>query len=372
MARGIRNGGATRLCVVSFAALVLVAGCTTTDDQDATGAGVVDADAGPSGDGSAGLRGESAGNGTAGADPEEEDPVERSPLQRFLGGDAASAPLDEETRARLNDELERDLRERERLIAECMAAQGFTYHPMDPSDWPTARPGGDAWSLPEDEFAAQYGFGITTIDREEDIEEVSHPPNQAMLEAMSESERREWLAALQGDGSSGGFDLGEGEAVPPFEGIGEGCFGEAHEAIAPSDPQAERLDAEYQGLFEEFGALERRIEADPRVEVTARRWSDCMADAGYPGLARPGDAEQIVHDRLDQLTDGGTVADLRASDRDALQALEIELAVAEHACMKDFVVATAEIRRDHEERFIEEHRAELERFREAMTLVEQP
>jgi hypothetical protein len=374
MARGVRMKGlATRLWVVSLA-LVLVAGCTATGDQDPTaaGSGTDGSEVGTSERGSAvGSSEESGGqadDGTVGADADEGDAEEDSPLVQFLGG--SSAPLDEATRASLNAELIRDLRERERLIAECMAAQGFTYHPMDPSDWHTERPGGDVWLLPEDEFAAQYGFGITTIDREEEV--VPESPNQAVFEAMSESERQQWLAAMWGDGTYGGLDMGEdGEPMAPFDADGKGCFGEAHEAMTPPDPQMDRLDAEYQGLFEEFGALERRIEADPRAEVAARRWSDCMADAGYPGLGRPGDAESIVHDRLDQLTDGGTVADLRTSDREALQALEIELAVAEHACMEDFVVVTTEIRHEHEERFIEEHRAELERYRDAMSLLEE-
>jgi hypothetical protein len=155
---------------------------------------------------------------------------ELSPLEHYLGKGAVSfeggfrlsmdgSSLDGPYRPS-EDQLRRK-REEERLIADCMRAEGFEYVPyvVDPSDWD--QPFEDAYALPPAEFTARYGYGISTIradiDRPED-------PNEAIREAMSPAELEAYWVAMHGDGA-GGYELSAGESPPPL--AQSGCAGKA-------------------------------------------------------------------------------------------------------------------------------------------------
>jgi len=93
-------------------------------------------------------------------------------------------------------------REAQDKIAACMAAEGFEYVPYVPNQ----DQGGFAKPDTQEEYVAQYGFGIATMmleDRRMDeadyIEaEMAKDPNNAIVEAMSDSEQEAYYEALYG------------------------------------------------------------------------------------------------------------------------------------------------------------------------------
>ena len=63
-------------------------------------------------------------------------------------------------------------------------------------------------------------------------------------------------------------------------------------------------------------------------------------------------------------------ADDRASDPLAdLQRLEIGMAVADNGCKAEFGSVHDEVTREYQQRFVDQHRAELEEYRDAIAAI---
>lgn len=282
-----------------------------------------------------------------------------SPLEELLGFRVSHRPegLDTAVPALNPDSAgpsEQDRRDQlrlEEMIAACMRSEGFEYVVRDPFGGTVGSLKDSPYALPPDEFAAQYGYGISTIDVPSATEV---DPNSAALAAMNPAEREAYLWALDG-----GVEQGDTQNT--------GCRGRAVEEVFgrstagtsdPSDPTAE-----FAPLVAEIRTLDERIDSDPRVAVDAnRRWADCMADAGHPGLTRPSDSSNSVRTRLAQATarrgDPSAIADVRA--------YEVAVARADSICREDYDAARRQVRDELEHRFIADHRPELERYRDAM------
>lgn len=284
-----------------------------------------------------------------------------SPLDELLGfGVEQSA----EERAE-GDQLQRQV---EQLIADCMSAQGFEYIAVD---WSTIEASSGPWDLPADEFARQYGYGITTIDR---LESSTSDPNAAIVEAMTVPQKQAYYQALYGDTLSVDetgdlvkpqLDALEAAAAPDTESCSAKAsaevFGEAEGGAAGAENDA------FAPLQQEMSALYERIENDARVVGARTAWSDCMADAGYPGYTDIYDASTDVSDRATEVL--GERMDPAAADPAALQELrtyEIAVATADLACRVDYDAAHREAQTELEQAFIDDNRAELEQYRDAI------
>jgi hypothetical protein len=171
---------------------------------------------------------------------------------------------------------------------------------------------------------------------------------------MTPAERQAYLWALDG-----GAEQGDTENT--------GCRGDAVETVfgrSIAGVAGGGAGDEFAHLVEEIRALGDRVDNDPRVARDAnRRWSDCMADAGHPGLARPSDAPGSVTTRLAQARaahtgDNAAVAEVRR--------YELALAHADFVCRQNYDAARRMVRDELERRFLDEHRPELERYRQAM------
>jgi hypothetical protein len=281
------------------------------------------------------------------------------------------------------DELRR-MREVEDLVAKCMADEGFEYtaNAINPEEW--VSPWMDAQELPPDEFAEEYGYGISTLHYSQFEDELPQDPNQEYRESLSPEARDAYERALSGDYMSWEAD----EGPPPVE--ERGCYGIASAEVYGEDPLEEMEQAdpwtEFDGLMNDLSSLSERIHTDPRLEEAAEAWLDCMADAGYPDFQQVGDAEQSVHERMNEiegwaevettLEEGGEEANREVLEEfepkepdpqelAELQEHEIELAVADRECMAEhYDDVFAGVSDELEEEFVEEHRAELERYRE--------
>jgi hypothetical protein len=359
-----------------------------------TAACVGDGDATQAGDAAAppgAADGDQGGSGEVAGSEHEED--EGGPLVAYLylSTDASAADLEAD---------ERLTHRRHELIAACMAEQGFEYEVPELGDAP--RRGGsteDVWSLQPDEFVARYGYGITTLDvgdvqalpPPDDEEATGHP-------ATLSPEEEAYLIALHGP--AGAHDFREGPYTGPDGPDDRGCHGEARAAIDAEQGGGGAVDlSPFDALADEIAALWERIDRDPRVLRATEDWSACMADAGHPELDDLPDGQALVRERLralapapqagtgtataggdgpaddlgDDLNGTGSVAALAASDPaalDELRSLERSLAAAEHECRRPYDRIRWSVRDEHEHRFIEANRDELERYRDALATAQ--
>jgi hypothetical protein len=273
-------------------------------------------------------------------------------------------------------------RQVEDKTAACMQAAGFRYVAVPPESNPKSK-FDEAFNLPPDKFAEQYGYGISTIDWAKPAADSSNP-NTAIRNALSATAKKAYDKAL-----SGQFADGNGAIAVPADGKGDvskldrGCRGKAADEVYGSASQ-NKLDefSKYESLFKDIEALSKRITADQRVVDATAAWSDCLADAGHAGFKKPEEARQKVQQKLDQLTgqnnttkqpgratfsgppsfdkvDSQKLADLRK--------FEIELAKADQACKaKGYDEAYKKAQYELEKEFVAANKAELEAYRDAM------
>jgi hypothetical protein len=292
------------------------------------------------------------------------------PLQQLLGmsGDP--------------EEQQEQWAEQERVvqaaIAECMAAEGFEYIPVDTSsstsfssDWP----GSD---LTPREYAEQYGYGISTTYEENMSsapmpEDMPEDPNMEIIEAMSPGEQEAYYTALYG--ASPDFDPTAEEQEVEYEGP-QGCYGEAYEATNQGG-----VNAVYSELEDEINDLYERLEADPRIVELEAAWVECMADAGY-GFTERFEPYDEINTRMEPLYNAGMggmtfeddeavvsegavtestvfesgVPELTPEQRrilEEVQAYELEVAVADYECSKDDMAVYLEVQRELEQAFVD-------------------
>jgi hypothetical protein len=319
-----------------------------------------------------------------------------SPLAEYFGPDAISfdsggmsMSYGGSAEAEEYEPTEEDLqnqREFENLVQQCMANEGFEYVPyvVDASTWED--PYVDAYALPPDEFAEQYGYGISTLH----MADADYPedPNEQIRQGLSGQALAEYERALHGHWDE---EISEGEewTPPPLE--DRGCYDKASAEIW-GDPYGEEGEGEvkdpymeFESLMEDLWSIAERFQDDPRMEEPVQLWQDCMAAAGHQ-FELIGDPEQEVWQRMDALqgwdeymaeqdVDGegeGTMAPFEPqpidpADLKELQDYELAVARADHECRDEhYNDIAAQVQRELEAEFVEEHREELERYRDWM------
>ncbi|SDU38676.1 hypothetical protein [Jiangella alkaliphila] len=330
------------------------------------------------------------------------DGEELSPLEEYMGENSGFAGGGRMTVALsagdMDEEQRQQMRQVEELVAACMQEAGFEYVPVDPFGGDTGEdPFAEAYALPPDEFAREYGYGMTTLmDPNKGDEQESTDPNEAIREGLSKTALEEYSRTLWGDtvqmaegGGAVSVAPGPGGTGAPVEPEDMGCHGEASAEVFGEDGGMMKGPdfSEFEGLFEDLEALRERIESDPRIIEATEAWSACMAEAGYSEFDTPTAAEDSVMERMSELygwedqgsgddtsEDGPSVTmggpdevDVDEAALAELQEYEIAVATADYDCEEqEFVDVQQEVAWGFEEDFVEEHRAELERYRDAM------
>jgi hypothetical protein len=276
-------------------------------------------------------------------------------------------------------QYEQEERERQELIAECMAAQGFEYTPVDYSQFAVFGPEGDLDPTSR-EYAETYGFGFSTFEDQAIAEPAADfvDPNQEYVEGLSESASDAYYAALYGQPPEIDESMTEDEINAMLEENPDlfqpqGCEGEAFQSTSDG------LESVYTALSDQFEDLFQRVEADPRVVAWEADWASCMADAGYDF----GSMEEIYDElsrRMEPLwasqdpTAGMTQAELEAlspeemeelfssppqMDQDLLDEMrtyELAVAVASFDCGGfDQDELFTEVFREYQDQFIQEN-----------------
>jgi hypothetical protein len=281
-------------------------------------------------------------------------------LSRFLGWDWETVNMEDPF---LQDRAEE-------LVAACMASRNLEYQAVNYS---AAYQRNRAWAeratLPPEEYASRYGFGVATSFEGKLPQIHAEDPNEERMEKMGEAERRAYQQALFGEAVATGGRAGTGAGKQVSFG---GCKGDAARQLLGGGG-AEKLLAKYQQLTE-------RIETDPRLAKAYRRWSGCMARAGHRH-ATPKEAEaqavtafhQLLREALaagppKRAEDGRMAVEVDQARLAQVRAAEVDTAVADQRCRArhHLEAVRSRVKAEHERRFIEENRDQLERQRDAL------
>jgi hypothetical protein len=265
----------------------------------------------------------------------------------------------------------------------CMKAAGFEYVAVPPEQNPKNK-FSDAFNLPADKFAQQYGYGISTIDWSKPGADDSDP-NTRIRNGLSAAAKKAYDKALNGPNATanGTVVVQGGNGGPTSSGkLDLGCRGKAVEQVYGKGQDRAADFKKFESLFKDIDALAKRIQSDQRVVEATTAWSDCMADAGHAGFKNVDDPRQQVQQKLDALTGntppakGGpskTVTGPPSFDKvDAaklseLRKFEIDLAVADQKCKAGkYDSAYKTVQYEQEKEFVGQHKTELEAYRDEM------
>jgi hypothetical protein len=306
--------------------------------------------------------------GTAGS------PDHGFPLDAYLGAGGGPTVISSAT----------EQREYQERIARCMAAQGFDYVP-EPAASITARniAGGgrvitfDAAptfpDLPPDQFAARFGYGISTAPPG-GAKSARVDPNDRIVAAMSVAERVAYEHALYGPATP--LDS-RGYLRSTVDASAQACIQRAdrhqptEDQVSATEHRVERVRAVYRSLLARVDDLRSQETADPRMDAATRAWSGCMAAAGFPGFTGVDQPRARMLARARAVM--GQDLDARSADPARLARLrrsEIAVAVADDRCRQPWDRTLAVVRRALEEAFVRANLEELRSFRSAMAAAQ--
>ncbi|MFH8369540.1 hypothetical protein [Streptomyces sp. NPDC018031] len=210
-------------------------------------------------------------------------------VPRIGGGDEVPAlPLD---RYRMTDEdSERLVRARDRLVQRCMRDLGFTGFPLRPKDPRGSRSGGSP------DFALSVVLVSSTPMGSLDLEDARRwgygwDPERVREQGLGEPDglamtQREYQAYHGWSGTAGGRVTVGGRAVP--EG---GCAGQAGRELRLTDVRS-LTTRNYPA--ERGEAVDQAARKDERVRRAWAQWARCMADKGFTGYS---DSREAARDR---------------------------------------------------------------------------
>ncbi len=379
-----------RWLIMSAALALLLAACGGTTSVEGTGPSEADA----------------GSEATAGSEEGSDDTAAEASGQAETFSEIFGYDEDPEAAEARYREDERRIQE---LVRTCMAEQGFEYIPVE-------QPAESFDFGPQDqrEFVEKQGFGISTWYGNEEVFEGPSEgqefvdPNQAITDGMSESEQDAYFGALYGTPEEHAeleetvIDEETGEEYTTFSGHGPGCYGAAQAEVYGSFEQNDEVFAQLEPIYEE---LEQRMAADPRIVEANGTWSACMADRGYDYESPQDFYETAIEDfqrRFEEIVgpnggfqdpfEGWSDAEVDAffeerSDEEieaffaeqekksresvdqealeALQAEEIELAVAEYECSEPLQELYREVSESIERELVAENRDLFDEVREA-------
>jgi len=237
-----------------------------------------------------------------------------------------------------DEDYQEQQRKVEELIVACMSEQGFEYRPSEPMGAVTNDDDIPEWDSKE--YAEQYGYGATTSEELYGSGEEYVDPNADYVAGMSESEQTAYYEALWGT---------EPEVDPEADPDAEvewnwedgGCQGAAsHEVYEEGQIWDDPALAD---IMEEMNSEWESIADDPKVREAQKKWSACIAEAGFD-FTSPDEAQQSIYDEMNVLweaaapTEEQLAADPEASfepDEAAtaeLKKKELALAPADFAC----------------------------------------
>lgn len=293
-----------------------------------------------------------------------------SPLAQYLNAGYDPNKTDEEWQAEYNEQSKKT----EAFVATCMSDLGFEYTPVDNSST-VVYSGQDEWNPDDRQWVSQYGYGAidypgrTGADEPVPEGEEYVDPNQDYVASLSESEQQAYYEALYGPQPTE-EQMNSGEEIP-YDPNNAGCYGDANLEVNGEQPYN---DEQWQPLMEAVNEFYTKQYDGTGFEID-KKWSSCMADAGYPDIAKQSDASQKIYDELnvyyesiDPETAGEDAYDFTKSPGlQELQKKEVEMALADLDCREKVNYKQEQLKEQFaaEEIFVQQHKAELEAFKAA-------
>ena len=338
------------------------------------------------------------GDNGSGSGSKQNEAAEKTPLEPYLGPGGSGlggAMMRVSVAAGGNKENEAEQKAKQRKVeaevVACMKDAGFDYVANIPKD-DAGKAFEEAYSLPPGEFAKKYGYGVATLDHLMPSDESSKDPNQKIREKLSSQAKKAYDKALYGAAAEGvTVDSGGGAVTKSTkpggkDGRGDpGCYGKASEKIYGKQKQFDENSwKKFDSLFKDLESLRKRMENDQRVKDATKAWSDCMADQGYTEFKKPEDAQSSVWNKFSDASkpaDGGGEGEgdasapaakpmpmkLDAAKRKEIRELELKLAPIDYECQqKHFVKPAKEVQIELEKEFLEQHKTQLEQYRDMM------
>ncbi|MEV6418010.1 hypothetical protein [Kribbella sp. NPDC051718] len=340
----------------------------------------------------------------AGSSAADKEPVkngdDKSPLAEYMGdgfiNNSGGGMVTTRAIGGPNESSEEQLakqRKIEESTAACMKSAGFDYVVVPPEQKGKGK-FDEAFSLPPDKFAEQYGYGVSTIDWGKPDDAEKDDPNAKIRKALSPNAQKAYDNALNGQLATSGNGSGGVISMQPADGKGKpmdtGCRGKAAEEVYGKAEDHQADFAKFDSLFKDLEALRKRFEADQRVIDATSAWADCLADAGHSGFKKLDDPRSSISDKLDKLTgakknggptsaggDGkGNVTVFQAPSLDKVPAAqladlrkeEIDLAKADVGCKKKVYDEPAKkAQYELEKEFVAANKTQLEAYRDSVS-----
>ncbi|NOY54879.1 MAG: hypothetical protein GXP34_02735 [Actinobacteria bacterium] len=271
----------------------------------------------------------------------------------------------------------------QQAISDCMAEQGFVYIPVV-----QVLRDDDATNLEaEREYAAQYGFGISTAvladlqrngsigQGDENDLSGEHDPNDEIVQAMGESERNRYEATLYGPELDIDFsNMTQDEidaAVDAFE--FSGCEYDAFSV----ETVLSRFNSKFGGAMDD---ATKGLEFDPRIVSAREQWPACMAEGGYEFQSQTA-VTTYIFSLLEstgavsdiQLVEGGSAFEIGEVVSDPqgeyaaavaeVAAAEVAVAIVVFGCNERVQTVRQQVYVEAEQAFVVENLKDLERFR---------
>ncbi|CAL9568977.1 hypothetical protein [Streptomyces sp. enrichment culture] len=205
----------------------------------------------------------------------------------------------------------------QRLIARCMAEQGFTYHVYRPLTVEEHHPVG--YVQDDVAWAREHGYG-SRIQAKADKARTGNP-NIAYRKSLSQDRRQSYDAALDGGPEARELSADVPEGGTYRKRVG-GCVAESEK----------RLYGDLETWFADEKTVSRlqartmaAVLEDSRFTAAVERWSQCMRRAGH-NLPDPGEAREAARRQYQQLPEEPAfVAERKVAAADATCARETSL-----------------------------------------------
>ncbi|MQA33131.1 hypothetical protein [Modestobacter roseus] len=300
----------------------------------------------------------------------EDDPAaaeQESPLAEYMnavyGGDLS--PEEQE------QQFTEQQAEREELVAQCMQEQGFEYTP-DTQSSSFSSGDGTEWEPDDREWVSQYGYGaVNSPFSEEPVqpEEEYVDPNGDYVMSLSESEQAAFYEALYGPQPTE-EEIGE-DGSYEYDWQTAGCQGAAQHEVEGEDVSQ---SDEFKPLFDAMNEFYEGMSSWPGMTELEAEWAACMDAAGHGGFATQYEAQDSIYEDLNAIyeemvptEDGEVSGEPDEAARDALAEREVELALADLDCREetDYRDRAAEVNREAEQQFVDDHESELEAMKAA-------
>ncbi len=275
---------------------------------------------------------------TVASQPDTTAAIDASPLEAAVG--FSSDP------SRRNQQLLTMQRRANETVVACMATAGFQYipEPVSPSFLlgPRTGDGSRGW-------VQVNGMGIATS-----LLELSRPETAPIDSTASNNAYTSTLAPER----AAAYDrtlIGSSEPSSTAAFAPEGCWGRAYgttvRRLAVLDEFATRLDA-----------LDKRVQADPRMRTLMQDWSSCMGQSGHDYSDRTTLIDDLFAEllRVDYVQNGPLIEFVDPGQVDRLLAREIEVAVSDFDCRQTIAEDVRAVRADYEREFLNDHRHRID------------